>query len=64
MLNAKIAISNKSRTILIVCPIILLFSSLFTLKLSRHLKGLQLPEEWSLSWHQAATLAALRDPEY
>ncbi|BAY60459.1 DEAD/DEAH box helicase-like protein [Calothrix brevissima NIES-22] len=25
-------------------------------------KGVQLPEDWSLSWHQAATLEALRDP--
>lgn len=25
-------------------------------------EGVQLPENWSLSWHQAATLEALRDP--
>ena len=25
-------------------------------------KGVKLPEDWSLSWHQAATLAAIRNP--
>ncbi len=25
-------------------------------------KGVKLPQNWSLSWHQAATLEALRDP--
>ena len=63
ILSANIVSNNKSRTLFKdMSDYRITLKPVYSCPASETPKDVKLPKDWSLSWHQVATLEAIRDP--